>query len=264
MNTKEKYICLFLVVASVFLLSLTFFNNKINFSNLLKASVVDNNTNNNEVINAARNYANDNISALKNETVITVKDLINNKYLTGNEVDPVTNQEYDEKTRIIIKVKNNKVEDIYLTNVPFKNILSCKDVCYMDFDNYISYKNDIYRIIKIDSQGLIYITNGETKTINKNDISSYLKNEYNSSDKSIVSNIVSVSNTDIEKSNVINLDNNIIVNTSSGYKLYNINNNTIQDINIDKVNIIPVIVLKDSIIYEKGNGSKFDPYILGE
>ena len=47
MKTKEKYICLFLVVASVFLLSLTFFNNKINFSSLLKASVVENNTENN-------------------------------------------------------------------------------------------------------------------------------------------------------------------------------------------------------------------------
>ena len=204
------------------------------------------------------------MSKLKNESVITIKDLISNKYLTGSEIDPVTNQEYDEKTRIVIKVKDNKVEDIYLTNVPFKNILSCKDVCYMDFDNYLSYDNDIYRIIKIDSQGLIYITNGETKTVNKNDISTYLKNEYNSSEKSIVSTVVSVSNTDIEKSNTINIDNNIAVNTSSGYKLYNINNNTIEDITVEKVDIIPVIVLKDSIIYEKGDGSKFDPYILGE
>ena len=263
MKNKEKYICAFLGVASIFLLGLTFFNNKIDFNSLLKASVSESISQNNKVIEAAKKMANKDINKAKEINVYTVKELINNKLLNGNEIDPNTNKEYDENTRVVVKVKDGKIEDAYITDVLFKSIYSCEQVCYLDYDNYVYFNNDLYRIMKIDQQGYIYIVNDEVKNTNKDEIDLYLKNLKNSFNNSDVINAISITNTDIEKSNIINIDNNIVVNTSSGYKIYDIDKDIVFDSNSKKVSVYPVIVLKNDITYEMGNGTKFNPFIIG-
>lgn len=264
MSSKEKYLCLFLGVASIFLLGLTFFNDKIDFNNLLKASVAESSLENNEVIEAARKMAEKNINEINGEVVYTIKDLVRNKYLTGNEIDPVTNEEYKEDTRVIVKVNNKKIEDIYISNILFKNKYNCKEVCYLDFDNYVYFNNNTYRILKIDGQGYIYITNQKIKKTSKDNIDFYLKNLKNSFTNSMVSNVTSLTDKDIEKSNMIELQDNVVVNTTSGYKIYNIDNNSVSEISENKVTIYPVIVLKNNLIYEKGDGTKFDPFVIVE
>ena len=263
MNNKEKYICAFLGVASIFLLGLTFFNNRIDLNSLLKASVSESIKQNNEVIDAAKKMANKDINNAKEVNVYTVKELIKNKLLTGNEIDPNTNKEYDENTRVVVIVKNGQIEDAYITDVLFKSIYSCEQVCYLDCDNYAYFNNDLYRIMKIDQQGYIYIVNDETKNTNKDEIDLYFKNLKNSFNNSDVINVISLTDIDIEKSNIINMEDNVVVNTSSGYKIYDVNNNSVINNNNDKVSVYPVIVLKSDITYEMGNGTKFNPFIIG-
>ncbi len=264
MNNKEKYLCLFLGFASVFLLGLTFFNNKINFNSMLKASISEVGIQNNVLIDAAKKMAQNNIDKLKKENVYTVKELIDNKYLTGNEIDPNTNKEYDENIRVVVLVKNGQIDDAFISNVLFKNKLSCDNVCYLDSDNYIYFNNDTYRILKIDQQGYVYITKNDVKKKDRNDIDLYFKKIKKSIDNRIVSDVISVSDKDIEKSNIIELENNVVVDTNEGYKLYNIDKGSIQNIDSKIVNLYPIIVLSNDITYESGNGSKFSPYIIGE
>jgi hypothetical protein len=206
----------------------------------------------------------DNMNNMKEENVITIRDLIRKKYLNGTEIDPVTKKEYDENTRIVIEIKNKEIKDIYITNILFKNKFSCDSVCYLDFDNYVYFDNDIYRIIKLDQQGNIYITKNEIKQINKDDIDFYFKNLFNSYNKDIVSNVVSISDIDLRKSNIVEKQKNIVVNTNSGYKMFNIDTEKVEEIKDQKVSVYPVIVLKNDITYEKGKGTKFNPYVLGE
>lgn len=263
MSKKLKILSIFLIISSTVILFITISSNTSNFASLLKAEVNGNLEETNEVLIAARNYAIDNIDSLKEDNIITIKELVREKYLSGDEINPSTKEKYNEKTRVFIKIKDNEIVDIYMMNNLFKNVFSCENVCYPQTDNYVGFNNDIYQIIKIDQSGNIYITNNEIENTYKDKIDSTLKNIYNSLDKDYVINVVSLTKEDIIKSN-INIENNIVVNSNDGYKLYDIDNNNEIEINSKRVNILPIIVLKNNITYEKGNGSKFDPYVLGE
>lgn len=243
-----------------------FFSSKIDLTKAIGASasfptVIDENT----IITATKNMVNENINEYNDgEVVITIKDLIKNKYLTGFEVNPATNRVYDENTRIIVSIENGTIKDAYMKNNLFKNVFSCSNVCYLNDDNYIAFNNDTYRIIKIDQEGSVYIFNNDSKTIDSKDIESTLKNYYNDLDKNIVKNVVSISLNDIENSNLIEIEDNAFVNTNTGYKLYNSITESTEDINSKESNIIPVIVLKDDITYEQGDGTKFSPYVVNK
>lgn len=264
MNKKIKVLSVLLIICSTLFLFAMFISNSKNFNSMLKASVNGTTEETNEILLAARNYAIDNMDSLKEENIISIKELVEKKYLTGNEINPVTNLEYDNTERIVIKITNGEIEDIYMLNNLFKNIFNCNDICYIENNNYIAFNNEVYRILKIDKEGNIYITNNDTKRINKDDLVDSFKRIYNSLDKRIVNNVVSLSDSDINKTSIIEIEDNIVVNSATGYKLYNIDTNSLSEINTNKVNIYPLIVLKNDITYETGDGSKFNPYILGE
>lgn len=263
MNKKIKVFSLVLLICSVLILLVLVLSNTKNFSSLLKASVSGSSEETNEIIIAARSMALDNIDSLKESNVITIKDLIKNKYLTGDEINPSTNEKYDENTRIYIIVKNGQLEDIYLSGELFRNTLSCEDVCYIQDRNYIEFNNDTYRILKIDKEGNIYIYNNDIKKVDKNDIDKTIKNKFNSFNNSNIVNVINISKDDLLKGNV-DIEENIVVSTSEGYKIYNVDTNEVEEISNGKVNIFPIIVLDKDITYVLGDGSKFNPFILGE
>jgi hypothetical protein len=254
---------MFLIVGAVLLLGIVIYTNSKNLKNLLKASVSGSSEETNEIILAARNMALDNIDNLKDNNIITIKDLIANKYLTGDEINPSTNQKYDEDTRVIILTKNGELEDIFISGDLFRNVLSCKDICYIQDRNYLEFNNDTYRILKIDQEGNVYIYNDDIKKTKKDNIDNTIKNIYNSYNKNSVVNVVSLSEEDILKGN-LSIEDNIVVKTNNGYKLYNIDTNSIEDINTKNVYVFPLIVLNKDTTYVLGDGSKFNPFILDE
>ena len=263
MSKKFKIISTFLIICSVLLLTFVILTGSKNLTSVLNASVTGSSEETNEVIIAARNMALDNMDKLKESNVITIRDLIEEKYLTGDEINPSTNQKYDEDTRVIILTKNGELEDIFISGDLFRNVLSCKDICYIQDRNYLEFNNDTYRILKIDQEGNIYIYNDDIKKTKKDNIDNTIKNIYNSYNKNSVVNVVSLSEEDILKGN-LSIEDNIVVKTNNGYKLYNIDTNSIEDINTKDVYVFPLIVLNKDITYVLGDGSKFNPFILDE
>lgn len=256
------FIGLFVTISLFFV----FISNKIDLSRALGASasfptIIDESS----IINAAKDMVSDNINKYEDgETIITIKELIKNKYLTGFEVNPSTNRVYDEDIRIIVTIENGNIKDAYMKNDLFKNVFSCDNVCYLNDNNYIAFNNDTYRILKIDQEDNIYMFNNDYKLVDSKDIDSTLKSYYNDLDKNIVKNVVSISLNDIENSELINIEDNIFVNTNSGYKLYDSITEKVENVTDKKANLIPVIILKDDITYEMGEGTKFSPYVINE
>lgn len=261
---SKKRLCLFVFLGTIFVTSLgiVLSRNNINFSGLLNASVAvkEDNT---DVIESAKRMVLDNISKYNGEVSVTINDLIKNKYLSIEELEK-NNTIYSDDTRVIIIVKNGRIIDTYIKNNLFRNVYSCEDLCYLNDDNYIAYNNDIYRIIKIDQNGYLYITNEEIEKIKNNNINKELRRIYNNLDKSLIENVVSLSENDINNYK-IDIQRDIIINTNSGYKKYNSINEQIEDIStVENSYIIPVIILKNNLSYEMGTGSKFNPYILSK
>lgn len=257
---KKKGILLYIFLGLFLSISMIYlFGRNINFKSLLNASVVVKEEDN-VLLNAARNMIMDNIDKYNGEVSLSIGDLIKNKYITASDIK----KDYNNDTRIIAIVNNNEIQDIYIKNNLFRNIYSCSDICYLNEDNYIAYNNSIYRIIKIDQNGDLYITDGITRKIKTDNMEKELRNIFNNEDNTIVTNVVSLSDSDINNTNIF-IEDSLIVNTNTGYKLYNINTSSVEEINDIKNNkIIPVIVLRNDLSYEMGNGSKFNPYILSK
>ena len=219
----------------------------------------------NIIMEAAKKYVNDNISSYDGESEITIQDLIDNSYLVGDEVNIVTNDLYDVNTRVFFKVANDEIKDIYMKSEMFKKLFKCDNICYLTEDKYIYYENSLYKILKVDSNGNVYIINEESKQVIANTINSIINNKKTNSNKGLVESISLLEKTDIDNTKLIEIENNTFVETSVGYKLYNINVNDIVDIdNSTTGELIMVIKLKDTINYEHGDGSKFNPYAVSE
>jgi len=173
---KNKKLLLYLSVACVFAVTLfmLFRANTQSFKRLTAS--VSPEEEKNIIIEKSKLYISDNIDNFDGESEILLRDLINNNYLTEEEKNDVTRDLYDEDTRIFFTVKNSRIEDVYLKDELFSKIFKCNDICYINENNYIYYNNDTYQILKVDSNGNIYITNNEYKEISTKDINSILRN----------------------------------------------------------------------------------------
>lgn len=261
---KKKVIQYILIVISFSsLLFLIFYNNSLRMTNKsVGAALTPIASDDTIIINAAKVMIKNNESKYDGKVEFTVKDLFNNNYLSRDAINPLSNTTYSENIRIIANVSNGKVLDIYVKNEPFKNVYSCNDMCYIE-NEYLVYENSLYNILKVDSDGYTYITNYKPVIIYKNEIDYRLKNIYNSSDKSLVKNVISISSSDL-KSSLINKEQDLFVNTSLGYKLFDSALNDISDIDNIKSNLIPVIILRNDITYELGDGSQVNPYVVSK
>lgn len=259
---KKTFLYIFVVFAFVLTLFLLFRTNTHSFKRL--GATVSPEEEKNIIIEKAKQYIADNIDKYDNDSVITIRDLIVNNYFTEEEKADITKDLYDEDTRIFFTVKDESIVDIYLNDELFSKLFSCYDICYMNDNNYIYYKNDLYRILKVDSAGNTYIINNETKRINANNINQILKNKYNELDKKISDSVDLISLNDINNSEFIKIEDNILLSSPTGYKIYSVATNDTKEIDVNEIDVIYVIKLLNTVNYKMGNGSKFNPYVVSE
>lgn len=261
---KDKKILTYLSMVAVFAVALfmLFRANTQSFKRL--SASVSPEEEKNIIIEKAKKYIEDNINNFDGKNEIVLKNLIEENYLTEEEKADVTRDLYDENTRIFFEIENTKIKDIYLKDEMFNKLFKCSDVCYINDNNYIYYNNDVYQIIKVDSNGNIYITNNEIKAINTKDINTILRNKYNELDKKISNTIDFVTIDDIHNSSIINPERDLIISSSTGYKIYDTVINDVRDIDVDHIDAIFVIKILNTVNYKTGDGTRFNPYVVSE
>lgn len=263
MKSKKVFVYLFFVVSFSTMLFFLFYNNTLKMNSSLGAAVTPVSNDDIVLITAAKEMISEKYNDYNGNLTLTVKDLVKDNYLTGEEINPVSNELYSENIRIVSRVVNGAVQDIYVKNEPFKNAFVCKETCYINKNNYIAFNNDLYRIIKVDTEGNIYITNNEVRYVNLKDAENKLNTIYNNLDKSLVSAVTTASLNDIKESSIINNEEDLIVLASTGYKILDsVTENTIST--NKKANLLIVVVLNNEVTYEMGDGTKFNPYIITE
>lgn len=261
---KDKKIFTYLIMTFIFAFALfmLFRTNTQSFKRL--SASVSPEEEKNIILENAKSYINNNIDKYDGENEIVLKDLIDSNYFTEEEKNDVTGDLYDENTRIFFTVKDSKIIDIYLKDELFSKLFRCSEICYINENNYIYYNNDTYQIIKVDSNGNVYITNNEIKEINTRDINNILRNKYNELDKKISNSIDLINKYDIDNSSFINPERDILISSAVGYKIYNASNDETRDIDTNKIDAIFVIKLLNTINYKLGDGTKFNPYVISE
>lgn len=263
MRDKKIFVYLFMVFIFALALFMLFRTNTQSFRRL-NASVSPEEEKN-IIIENAKRYIEDNIDKFDGESEIVLKDLITNNYLTKDETEEVTKDLYDEDTRIFFTVKDYEVFDIYLKDELFSKLFACSDMCYInDSDNYIYYTNDLYRILKVDSSGSVYIVSNETKKINTTNIEQIIKNKYNELDRKISNSVDFVSLNDINNSKFLKIEDDMLISSATGYKMYNVNLNETRDVDVPEADSMFVIKLLNTVNYKLGNGTKFNPYVVSE
>lgn len=263
MDKKKIFVYGFMVFIFALALFMVFRSNTPSFRGL--SASISPEEEKNIIMEAAKKYINDNINSYSGESEITLKDLIDNSYLVGDEVNDVTNDLYDVDTRIFFNVSNNKLIDIYMKSELFRKLFKCDNVCYFTEDKYIYHENKLYKILKVDSNGNTYIINTDFEQSNVNNIKNIITNKYNNSNKGLVESISLFSKTDFENNKIIELENDTFVETSVGYKKYEITNNNLVDTNDESnADVILVVKLVNTINYEIGDGTKFNPYVVSE
>ena len=253
MKNKVAVIYIFVGIFFISIIALMASNKNIK-TNALGASVNIDSDSDKIALNAAKNMIIDNIDKYDGEVIIDTEELIKNGYIKEKNINK-------NNKKIVAVINNNKIEDLYFKNNFFKDLFPCDSICYINKNNYIGFNNDIYRIVKVDKEGYIYLTNNKSDSINTNEIDSYLKKKYNELDKMMVKDVISISLEDLKESNAFELEDNLLVKIGNDYKTYNYVTEKVED-NKEKTDVIPLIVLKNDISHEMGEGTKFNPYII--
>ena len=263
MKNKKAFIYLFMVFVFALALFMLFRTNTTSFKRL--SASVSPEEEKNIIIEKAKLYITDHIDKFDGKNEIKIKDLIMYEYLTEDETKEVTKDLYSEDTRIFFEVNKYKITDIYLKDELFSKLFKCSDICYInDENNYIYYNNEQYQILRVDSNGNVYIVNNETKKVNPNNIETIIRNKYNELDKSVSDGIDIITLNDITSSEFLKIERDTLVTISAGYKVYNISTNELDDINSSSIDTMFVIKLLNTVNYKMGDGTKFNPYVISE
>ena len=124
-------------------------------------------------------------------TEYTVPDLVKDGYIKDSAKNPLTDQEYDKNTKVLITNDNGDISYNYVEGNTIYDLLKNKNNnsnVYNENDefvykgknaqNYVVFNGDIYRIIKVDKFRHTYLIRETNDVINKNDIENYV-NYYN-------------------------------------------------------------------------------------
>ena len=263
---KKKVVIYFtaFIVFALFLFVL-FYNNTLVSNKSLGASVetVKKDTDSDAVL-AAKRYVSYNISKYDGVVELSIDYLKKVGYMTGDEIYEKTGLPFGDDLRVSVFVQNNEVIDAFLKNIPFNVLYECNDICYVNRDNYIAINGKVYRILKIDYNNTVYIVENKYIKSKSNLIDSTLSNYYNDNYDNVFKNVISITYADLISSTFINKEDNLVVNTGEGYKLYNVISEATEEMNNDYVNIVPVIMLNEDVMYENGTGTSMDPFIINE
>jgi len=215
-------------------------------------------------------------------TEYTVQDLIDTGYIKKGTKNPLTDEDYDNNTKVLITNNNGVVRYEYVEGKTLYDYVSTKsekenvykvnnEFVYKGKDslNYVSFNKDVYRIVKVDMYRCAYLVKETDEKIDKQNIEEYEKSYTNDnfdeevrnklfSDASIIS-LELYNQTILNNSSYINMDNNDWIKDNNEYKVMTMNN---EFTSVDSAKTYIVLKLNGNVTVSGGNGTQLKPYIL--
>ena len=119
-------------------------------------------------------------------TEYTVQDLIDTGYIKKGTKNPLTDEDYDNNTKVLITNNNGVVRYEYVEGKTLYDYVSTKsekenvykvnnEFVYKGKDslNYVSFNKDIYRLVKVDMYRCAYLVKETDEKIDKQNIEEY-------------------------------------------------------------------------------------------
>lgn len=215
-------------------------------------------------------------------TEYTVQDLIDTGYIKKGTKNPLTDEDYDNNTKVLITNNNGVVRYEYVEGKTLYDYVSTKsekenvykvnnEFVYKGKDslNYVSFNKDIYRLVKVDMYRCAYLVKETDEKIDKQNIVEYEKSYTNDnfdeevrnklfSDASIIS-LELYNQTILNNSSYINMDNNDWIKDNNEYKVMTMNN---EFTSVDSAKTYIVLKLNGNVTVSGGNGTQLKPYVL--
>ena len=215
-------------------------------------------------------------------TEYTVQDLIDTGYIKKGTKNPLTDEEYDNNTKVLITNNNGVVKYEYVEGKTLYDYVSAKsekdnvykinnEFIYKGKDslNYVSFNKDVYRLVKVDKYRSAYLVKETDVMINKENIEEYEKSYTNDnfdeevrnklfSDASIIS-LELYNQTILNNTSYINMDNNDWIKDNNEYKVMTMNN---EFTSVDSAKTYIILKLNGNVTVSGGNGTQLKPYIL--
>lgn len=215
-------------------------------------------------------------------TEYTVQDLIDTGYIKKGTKNPLTDEDYDNNTKVLITNNNGVVRYEYVEGKTLYDYVSTKsekenvykvnnEFVYKGKDslNYVSFNKDVYRIVKVDMYRCAYLVKETDEKIDKQNIEEYEKSYTNDnfdeevrnklfSDASIIS-LELYNQTILNNSSYINMDNNDWIKDNNEYKVMTMNN---EFTSVDSAKTYIILKLNGNVTVSGGNGTQLKPYIL--
>ena len=215
-------------------------------------------------------------------TEYTVQDLIDTGYIKKGTKNPLTDEDYDNKKKVLITNNNGVVRYEYVEGKTLYDYVSTKsekenvykvnnEFVYKGKDslNYVSFNKDVYRLVKVDMYRCAYLVKETDEKIDKQNIEEYEKSYTNDnfdeevrnklfSDASIIS-LELYNQTILNNSSYINMDNNDWIKDNNEYKVMTMNN---EFTSVDNAKTYIVLKLNGNVTVSGGNGTQLKPYIL--
>lgn len=268
-----------LIISAIFIISVFSFPALTNIKNNIIGNKYDKSEEN--IINSAKSkYAGD-INNLGENKEYTIKELIDEGYLKGNEINPLTGEKYNNDDKVIIITKNGITTYKFVGGKTISEIVKDSNGIVNNNEeyyfvgenpnNYISFNEKIYRIIKTNNNDEIYIINDQLeKNIEYTKINSYLKSLKNDNIKDEYKKVI-LSNADLltldlynntisEGKSYLNKDNYIWIKYNNELKVYDFMLNTFTESTSAWIN--PIIVIDGTNMVTKGDGSRVNPYCI--
>lgn len=215
-------------------------------------------------------------------TEYTVQDLIDTGYIKKGTKNPLTDEDYDNNTKVLITNNNGVVRYEYVEGKTLYDYISTKsekenvykvnnEFVYKGKDslNYVSFNKEIYRLVKVDMYRCAYLVKETDEKIDKQNIAEYEKSYTNDnfdeevrnklfSDASIIS-LELYNQTILNNSSYINMDNNDWIKDNNEYKVMTMNN---EFTSVDSAKTYIILKLNGNVTVSGGNGTQLKPYIL--
>lgn len=215
-------------------------------------------------------------------TEYTVQDLIDTGYIKKGTKNPLTDEEYDNNTKVLITNNNGVVRYEYIEGKTLYDYVSTKsekenvykvnnEFVYKGKDslNYVSFNKEIYRLVKVDMYRCAYLIKETDEKIDKQNIAEYEKSYTNDnfdeevrnklfSDASIIS-LELYNQTILNNASYINMDNNDWIKDNNEYKVMTMNN---EFTSVDSAKTYIVLKLNGNVTVSGGNGTQLKPYVL--
>ena len=267
---KKKFIYWIILIVLVFILAYFIFSSSIFESMNNKASLSE--TDQVTLLDDVKTYVTNNISKYNEDVIIFTKnDLVVNSIIKeDNELEDTSRVFVEKKDGVVTDayIKNRSINDYIMKEVKSDSFV-VKDNSYYyvgeNADNYILFNNELYRIMKVDSDGnLLIIKNDKEEVVKKNKVDTYIQifknRKYYSYIKNVtLLNISDYNNTISNGKTYLESNYKYFVNTSDGYVIVNAIND-----GEDEAAIKLVVEIDKDASYEKGVGTIVDPIIISE